>query len=87
MPINLQAIQRVTVIGETTGGGAHPTMFQPVDAHFSVGVPFARSISLTTKTNWEATGVTPDVQLKSTEAIDVAQRLAVDKIRAKSTSK
>jgi hypothetical protein len=84
---NLQAIQRVTVIGETTGGGAHPTTFQPVDAHFSVAVPFARSINLTTKTNWEGTGVTPDVQVKSTEALQAAHRLAVNKIRAKSTSK
>ena len=83
---NLQAIQRVTVIGETTGGGAHPTMFQSVDAHFSVAVPFARSINLTTKTNWEGTGVTPDVQVKSTEALQAAHRLAVDKIRARSTS-
>jgi retinol-binding protein 3 len=84
---NLQAIQRVTVIGETTGGGAHPTMFQTVDAHFGVAVPFARSINLTTKTNWEGTGVTPDVQVKSTEALQAAHRLAVNKIRAKSTSK
>lgn len=84
---NLQAIRRVTVIGETTGGGAHPTMFQAVDDHFSVAVPFARSINLTTKTNWEGTGVTPDVQVKSTEALQEAQRLAVDKIRASKTSK
>jgi hypothetical protein len=84
---NLQAIKRVTVIGETTLGGAHPTMFQAVDEHFGVGVPFARSINLLTKTNWEGTGVTPDVQVKSTEALQAAQRLAVDKIRAKSTSK
>jgi len=84
---NLQAIQRVTVIGETTGGGAHPTMLHPVDAHFSVAVPFARSVNLTTKTNWEGTGVTPDVHVKSTEALQAAQRLAVDKIHAKSTSK
>jgi hypothetical protein len=84
---NLQAIRRVTVIGETTGGGAHPTMFQAVDDHFSVAVPFARSINLTTKTNWEGTGVTPDVQVKNTEALQEAQRLAVDKIRATSTSK
>jgi C-terminal processing protease CtpA/Prc len=84
---NLQAIQRVTVIGETTGGGAHPTMFQAVDAHFSVGVPFARSINLTTKTNWEGAGVTPDVQVKSTEALQAAHQLAANKIRAESTSK
>ena len=49
--------------------------------------PFARSVNLTTKTNWEGTGVTPDVHVKSTEALQAAQRLAVDKIHAKSTSK
>jgi hypothetical protein len=84
---NLQAIKRVTVIGETTGGGAHPTVVQAVDEHFSVGVPFAHSTNPTTKTNWEGTGVTPDVQVKSTEALQAAQRLAVETIRAKSTSK
>jgi retinol-binding protein 3 len=62
-------------------------MFQAVDEHFSVGVPFARSINLTTKTNWEGTGLTPDVQVKSTEALQAAHRLAVNKVRAKSTSK
>ncbi|MGJ5820443.1 S41 family peptidase [Paludibaculum fermentans] len=83
---NLQAIQRVTVIGETTGGGAHPTMLQPVDAHFSVAVPFARSINLATKTNWEGTGVIPDVQVQSAAALEVAHRRAIDEIRAKRTS-
>ncbi len=62
-------------------------MFQPVDAHFGVVVPFARSINLTTKTNWEGTGVTPNVQVKSTEALQTAHRLAIDEIRAKGSSK
>ena len=84
---NLQAIKRATVIGETTGGGAHPTMFRLVDGHFGVGVPFARSINLTTKTNWEGTGVRPDVQVKSAEAIQAAHRMAVTRIRALSTAK
>lgn len=84
---NLQAIKRVTVIGETTGGGAHPTMFQAVDDHFGVAVPFARSINLTTKTNWEGSGVTPDVQVKSAEALEAAHRSAIDRIHAKRTAK
>lgn len=84
---NLQAIHRVTVIGEITGGGAHPTMFHAVDDHFGVAVPFARSINLTTKTNWEGSGVTPDVQVSSTEALEAAHRLAVSRLRSKSASK
>jgi retinol-binding protein 3 len=80
---NLQAIKRVTVVGETTGGGAHPVAGHRIDDHFMVGVPFARSINLTTKTNWEGTGVTPDVKVKASEALEAAEKLAQDKIHAK----
>ena len=31
---NLQALQRATVVGETTGGGAHPGGVQPINDHF-----------------------------------------------------
>jgi retinol-binding protein 3 len=78
---NLQAIKRVTVVGETTGGGAHPTAMHRIDDHFMVGVPFARSINLTTKTNWEDTGVTPDVKVKAAGALETAERLAKSKLR------
>lgn len=59
---SLKVPKRVTVIGETTGGGAHPVSGHRIDDHFSIGVPFARSINLTTKTNWERTGVEPDIK-------------------------
>jgi C-terminal processing protease CtpA/Prc len=83
---NPQAIKRATVIGETTGTGAHPTMFQAVDGILVWACPLrARSISPRKQTG-SGTGVTPDVQLKSTEALQAAHRLAVNKIRAQSTS-
>jgi retinol-binding protein 3 len=77
---NLQQAKRVTVIGETTGGGAHPVSGHRIDDHFGIGVPFARSINVTTKTNWEGTGVTPDVKVKADDALETAKKMAADKI-------
>jgi hypothetical protein len=68
----LQAQGRAEVIGETTGGGAHPTDTIPVSATLAVSVPFARSINPVTGTNWEGTGVTPDVAVPAEQAFDVA---------------
>lgn len=83
---NLKIPGRVTVIGETTGGGAHPVSGHRIDDHFMIGVPFARSINLTTKTNWEGTGVEPNVKVPAAEALDTAIKLATEKIQASVTS-
>jgi hypothetical protein len=77
---SLKNLQRATLIGETTSGGAHPTEIKPIDAHFSAVVPFLRSISPITKTNWQGTGVEPDVKVPADQALDVALRLATEKI-------
>src|SRR5882762_4594989 len=37
---NLKNLKRATIIGETTGGGAHPVSGHRVDDHFMIGVPF-----------------------------------------------
>ena len=79
---NLKNLKRATVVGETTGGGAHPVMRRPIGEHFSVMVPFARAINPITKTNWEGTGVTPDVQCSAEEAFDKAYQMAVEKLKA-----
>jgi hypothetical protein len=77
---SLRNLQRVTLVGETTGGGAHPIRLQPLDDHFSVAVPFARSLNPITKTDWEGTGVEPDVKVPADQALDVALKLAAEKI-------
>ena len=77
---SLKNLKRATLIGETTLGGAHPTDTKPIDDHFSVSVPYARSVNPITKTNWEGTGVEPDVKVAAGEALDIALKLAVDAI-------
>jgi len=37
---NLKNLKRATIIGETTGGGAHPVSGHRIDDHFRIGVPF-----------------------------------------------
>ena len=69
------------IIGETTGGGAHPTTGRRIDDHFMIQVPFARAINPISKTNWEGVGVEPDVPTKASEALDVATKLAAGKIQ------
>ena len=76
---NLKTLKRATIVGETTGGGAHPVNGQRIDEHFVIGVPFARAINPITKTNWEGTGVEPDVKVPASEALTAAQKLAADK--------
>ena len=80
---NLQSLKRATIIGETTGGGAHPVSGHRIDDHFMIGVPFARAINPITKTNWEGKGVEPDVKAPAGEALDVAKKIAVEAIRKK----
>jgi C-terminal processing protease CtpA/Prc len=78
---NLKNLKRATIIGEATAGGAHPVMGRPIDDHFVIGVPFARAINPISKTNWEGTGVEPDVPAKASEALEVATKLAATKIQ------
>lgn len=80
---NLQSQKRATIVGETTGGGAHPTRGFRVTDHFGVGVPFARSINPVTKTNWEGTGVKPDVAVPADKALVTAHMLALEKAASK----
>jgi len=76
---NLKNLKRATIIGEVTGGGAHPVSGHKIDDHFMIGVPFARAINPYSKTNWEGTGVTPDVKVPAAEAMDVALRMIREK--------
>ena len=77
---NLKNLKRATLIGETTGGGAHPVSGHRIDDHFMIGVPFARAVNPISKTNWEGTGVEPDVKAPGGEALDVAKKMAWERL-------
>jgi hypothetical protein len=79
----LQALGRAQVIGETTGGGAHPTRPFPISAAVHIAIPFARSINPVTGTNWQGTGVVPDVAVPQEQAYDVAYATALRHVLAR----
>jgi C-terminal processing protease CtpA/Prc len=76
---NLKNLKRATIIGETTGGGAHPGGGFRITEHFGMFVPTGRAISPITKTNWEGTGVTPDIAVPADQALLTAQVMALKK--------
>ena len=76
---NLKNLKRATIIGETTGGGAHPGGGFRLNEHFGMFVPTGRAISPITKTNWEGTGVTPDISVPADQALHVARIMALKK--------
>jgi hypothetical protein len=48
-----------------------------------IGVPFARAINPNSKTNWEGTGVEPDVKVPAADALTTAEKLAQEKLAGK----
>jgi CubicO group peptidase (beta-lactamase class C family) len=80
---NLKNLKRATIVGETTGGGAHPVDFYRINDNFGIGVPAGRAINPISKTNWEGTGVTPDIESPAEQALKAAHLDALKKISAR----
>jgi hypothetical protein len=83
---NLQNLKRATIVGETTGGGAHPGGGHPINEHFVVWVPTGRAINPISKTNWEGTGVKPDIEVPAYLALKTAHLEALKKLQQTQTT-
>lgn len=84
---NLKNLKRATIVGETTGGGAHPGAVFRLDTHFGAFISTGRAISPITKTNWEGTGVEPDVKVPKEQALLVAHISALENSAEKTENK
>lgn len=78
---NLQSRKRATIVGDTTGGGAHPGGMRRVTDHFGVWIPTGRAINPITRTNWERVGVRPDIAVPSDGALRAAHLAALRGLR------
>lgn len=76
----LKNLKRVTIVGETTGGGAHPGGVARLSEHFAMFVPSGRSMNPVTKLDWEGVGVAPDVSTSADDAMKTAQTAILKKI-------
>ena len=83
---SLQAQKRVTVVGEVSAGGANPGREFRINEHFQVFVSTGRAINPVTGTNWEGTGVKPDIETTFKQALKVAHLAALRKLLETSTS-
>lgn len=81
MAYNLQTQKRAVLIGETTAGGANPGYSFSINERFSIFIPTGRSVNPQTGTNWEGTGVKPDIQVKRSESLSVATEKAAQAAR------
>lgn len=79
---NLKNLKRATVVGETTGGGAHPVRGERLNERFMMGVPFMRAQNPISKTNWEGDGIEPDIKTTADDALDRAVEEAKKAIAA-----
>jgi hypothetical protein len=80
---DLKMLKRVTLVGETTGGGAHSGVWYRIDDHFGMGIPETKPINPYATPDWEGTGVEPDVKVKAANALATAEKLAQSKLPKK----
>ncbi len=78
----MQQANRATIIGDTTGGGAHPTGPVSIGQGFVVGIPDARAPE---GKDWEGTGVYPTIPVPSEKALLIAQQQALTDLLLKAS--
>jgi hypothetical protein len=74
---NLKHMGRATLVGETTGGAAHPVTREVVQEQFILALPYGRPINPITQENWEGTGVEPHIPVPQEDALRTAHRHAL----------
>ena len=83
---NLKALGRAVIVGRTTGGHAHPGGFFRIGRGFEVFVPTGRPVNPIAGTDWEGTGVIPDIEVAEEEALRTAHVAALEGIRDRAGS-
>jgi C-terminal processing protease CtpA/Prc len=78
---NLKMLKRATVIGERTRGETHSRPFDRNDDH--LGGPMKPLTNSYGKPDWEGTGIAPDVEVKASDALQIAEESARAKIERK----
>ncbi|MNQ94438.1 Tail-specific protease precursor [compost metagenome] len=82
----LKHLDRATVVGEITKGGANRTKRINLNTEFTISVPYLQPINPVTKTNWEAKGIQPDIKTDEKDAFVYAYIDAIKKTIKKNKS-
>jgi C-terminal processing protease CtpA/Prc len=78
---SLQAVGRAKVVGEVSAGGGHAGGEVSLGRGFVAFIPTGRAVNPTTRTNWEGTGVRPDVLVDEQDALRTAHATALETLR------
>jgi hypothetical protein len=71
----LQKVGRAKIVGETSVGAAHITDTIDIGHGIMMVLPVNRLAHVKTKTNWEGTGVVPDISVKADDALAKAKEV------------
>lgn len=80
---SMKALKRATIVGDTTAGSAHNVDIEVIHNDFVMHMPVRRPVNPVTGTNWEHTGVEPDVAVPAAQALDRAYVMALENILRK----
>ncbi len=78
---NLKNLKRATLVGETTGGGAHPVNRYEFSEEIVAIIPEGRAINPITGTNWEGVGVVPHYEVDEDEAMEKVLELIEGEVK------
>ncbi|MEE1944534.1 S41 family peptidase [Pedobacter sp. KR3-3] len=80
---DLKTQHKALLVGETTGGGANDGEVFELGNGFFAFIPTGKAINPITHTNWEGTGVAPDVAVPATKALTTAHQMALKAVMEK----
>jgi len=73
---DMKVWKRAVIIGDSTGGGAHSVDLFKIGDRFEMYMSTVRSFNPLTQSDWEGTGVIPDILVPAAFALDTALVLA-----------
>lgn len=83
---NLQQFKLAELIGSRTVGAANNNKLLPIAPNFILSISYGRPVHVLTKTNWEGVGVIPNIECPPTQALDLAQSIALKRLAASNAS-
>lgn len=79
----LQQEKAAIVVGSTTYGAANNNKKIAIAPGFVLSVSYHRPVNPISKTNWEGTGVVPDIAVAGSKALETAEWDALDKLTSR----
>ena len=81
LAFTFQKLDRAKIVGETTKGGGHPVDILIVKGDVLTQFPICKS----NEPNWEGIGIKPEVEVASSNALNTAHKIAIERILEKTS--